>query len=180
MELLLVIALIGLVAVPLSAAIGVGVATTNGTSNRLDSSHDAQLVNIYLPADIQSAGSATGNDPDVVVGGGDTSCSGVANVVRFRWTTTEDLNTAHTYVAAYSVGQSGGEWQLTRSYCVDSTQALRTVVARNLNGANAVSVSPNPPTGQEISVSITEATVPRGDPTPYTYTITGTRRTPSP
>jgi prepilin-type N-terminal cleavage/methylation domain-containing protein len=174
MELLLVIAILGFIVVPLAAAITVGLRTTDSTSNRLASSHDAQLVSIYLPADIQSAGSQT---DDVLTDPANTDCSGVSNVLRLRWTTNEDLATPHTYIAAYTVAQSGSEWQLKRWYCVDSTQATATVVAHNLNGASAIDVSPQPPVAPAISVTITEAKAVR-DASNYQYTISGTRRTP--
>ena len=134
-ELLLVVAILGIVVVPLGAAIMIGLRTTDATQNRVKSSHDAELVSIYLPADIQSVGNK--QDDVVVAPTANTDCSGVQNLVRLRWTSTEALGDPHTYVAAYAIGQSAGEWQLTRYYCVDSTQATSTVVARNLDGAGA-------------------------------------------
>jgi hypothetical protein len=171
MELMLVIALIGVIAAPLAAAIMVGEATTSATANRLESSHDAQLVSIYLPADIQSTGAAVG---DVDTSLANTDCSGKPNLLRLRWTTTEALLTPVTYSAAYAVTQAGTEWRLTRYYCgPNGTTAI--VVARNLSGAT----QPTPtvsPDGKTVSMTLTEAGVAR-DPAHYTYTISGKRRT---
>ena len=113
-ELLVVCALLGIVTVAITGAIIVGLQTTGAVDNRLVNSHDAQLVSVYLPSDLQSVGNNTG---DVVTASGNTDCSGVANVVRLRWTVNE-LGTGNvTYVAAYAVVQSGSEWQLTRYEC---------------------------------------------------------------
>jgi prepilin-type N-terminal cleavage/methylation domain-containing protein len=173
MELLLVIALLGLVAVPLAGAITVGERTTAATANRLESTHDAQLVSIYLPADIQSAGNAAG---DVVVTPGNSDCSGMPNLLRLRWTVTETLGVQSTYQVAYAVTQSGDEWRLTRFYCPASPGApTQVVVARNLSGAS----QPTPvvsPDGKTISVTLKESGAQR-DPTQWTYTISGRRRT---
>jgi prepilin-type N-terminal cleavage/methylation domain-containing protein len=172
-ELLLVVALIAVVAVPLGSAIMIGQRTTSATTNRLASSHDAQLVSIYLPADIQSAGNTSG---DVVVTPGNTDCSGVPNLIRLSWTVTETLNSPVTYQAAYAVTQVGSEWRLTRYYCTAGGGVISAVVvARNLSGAAqpAPTVSVD---GTRISVTLQEAGSDR-DPTQYQYTISGRRRT---
>jgi prepilin-type N-terminal cleavage/methylation domain-containing protein len=172
MELLLVIAILGLIAVPLSASLVVGLRTTDATANRLDTSHDAQLVSLYLPADIQSAGNAAGDIVASPTPG--SACSLVQNLLQLRWTATEAEGDPVTYTAAYAVAKSGDEWQLTRYFCSTKTgQIVTTVVAHKLGGASAGSVTVS---GTQISMTLTEATIP-ASPTPYSYTISGIRRT---
>jgi prepilin-type N-terminal cleavage/methylation domain-containing protein len=165
MELLLVIAMLGIIAVPLSASILVGLRTTDATINRLDSTHDAQLVSIYLPADLQSAG----KDANDVSTAANTDCSRMANLLTVKWS-----DPSHTYEAVYAL--TGGGKQLSRYYCVDGVQATATVVARNL----AVGTPPAAALaadGKSWTLTVTEATTSR-DTASYVYTITGIRRTP--
>jgi prepilin-type N-terminal cleavage/methylation domain-containing protein len=168
-ELLLVIALLGFIVAPISAAIVVGLRTTSATANRINSSHDAQLVSIYLPADIQSAttvdqtGTNTGCHPN--------------SVLYLKWTQLVDpsSNAVDTYEAAYAIAQNDGEWQMTRYYCVNSALVQQTVVAHNLRDGSAATVPL--PTGPTVSMTLTEATAAR-DTAAYQYTVQGTRRTP--
>jgi hypothetical protein len=144
------------------------VRTTDATINRLDSTHDAQLVSIYLPADLQSAGSGA-SDVDTA---SNTECSGVANLLTVRWSATEAAGVTNSYEAVYSV--TGGGRELTRTYCVNGAQATATVVARNLApGTPPVAASAD---GKTWTLTVTEANTAR-DTTSYVYTIQGIRRT---
>lgn len=168
MELLISIAIMGIIVGPIGGAIIIGLRTTDATSNRINSSRDAQLVAVYLPADVQST------SDDIVVGGGNTDCSGQPNVVRLRWKATEGLDGVEvTYTAAYAI-TAGGEsgWRLVRYYCVGGGGPQETVVARNLqDGAAGVAAQD----GATVSMTLREAPG-GGDPTVFTYTVSGTRR----
>jgi prepilin-type N-terminal cleavage/methylation domain-containing protein len=183
LELLLVIAILGIIVVPLGASILIGFRTTDATANRIESSHDAQMASIYFPADLQSAGNA--QDDVVVAPTPNSDCSGVQNLVVVHWMVQEQIvpdetggatdYITHNYQAAYAFTTSaGGRTALTRFYCKDGSEQTRTVVARNLDPASPGSATSE---GRSVTVTLNEAGVNR-DPNKYTYSITGTRRTP--
>jgi hypothetical protein len=167
---LITITILGVVIAPLAAALIVSLRTTDETSNRLASSNDAQLVAIWLPGDVQSAGNQSG---DVVAApASNTDCSGVANLLRLRWRETHGSTT--TYVAAYAVRPgTDSSWRLVRYACVNSNAATTHVVARNLASSSAGSVSVN---GTKVSVTLTTKSSPT-DTGGYAFTVSGNRRT---
>jgi prepilin-type N-terminal cleavage/methylation domain-containing protein len=195
-ELLLVAAILGVVIVGISAALMVGLKTFAGTDNKIISSTDAQLVSAYLPADLQSVGT----DPNSIVADpghtssaprgsfavtANTDCSGLPNVLKLSWRDNLEGNTK-TYVAAYTVVQaSDGDWQLVRYYCDPDAPTKHNVVARNLAGNGAtdeiVTVTDDgaPGTYPKVALQLRSKARAPGDPTNFTYTITGTRRTPN-
>src|SRR4051812_38065912 len=75
-ELLVVSALLGIVVVAISSALMVGLKTFAGTDNKVASSTDAQLVSVYLPADLQSVGSGASS---VIADPGHTSSGAGGN-----------------------------------------------------------------------------------------------------
>ena len=176
-ELVIAVALTGFIVAPLSAALVVSLRTSDETASRLAGSNDAQLLSIWLPADIQSVGTVSGspnpNDDDVVFAPTvNTECSGVSNVLRLRWR--EPLETTTTFVAAYAVSQaSNGTWRLIRSYCINGGTPSTHVVARNLSGSSAVTVTAS---GSRLSMCVEEAATPT-DPSNYVFTVSGHRRT---
>jgi prepilin-type N-terminal cleavage/methylation domain-containing protein len=187
-ELLVVAALLGIVVVAVSSALIVGLRTFAGTDNRIVSSTDAQLLSVYLPADLQSVGVAprsivadgahttttTGGNfaVDVIADCAPANTSTDTNVLRLSWS---DSGAATTYIAVYRVEKGAEDWRMVRYFC-DATTTKRNVVARNLAG--------NSITDERVSVSDPQVTLELrskargpGDPTNFTYTITGTRRT---
>ena len=171
-ELLMAIVLSGIILAPLAAGVLVGLRTTEETSNRLSGSNDAQLLAAWLTPDLQSTGNQAG---DVVVApAANTECSGVSNLLRLRWRETPGATTT-TYVAAYAiVAGADGRWFLTRFFCVNGGAATTHVVGRNLASSTAATVAT---AGQKVTMTVTEATKPT-NPTPYTFTVAGNRRTP--
>jgi prepilin-type N-terminal cleavage/methylation domain-containing protein len=168
-ELLMAIVIMGVVLGPLAAGLLVGLRTSDETANRLAGSNDAQLLSIWLPPDVQSTG---GGASDVSTSN-NTDCSGVTNVLRLRWTETTGSSSA-TYIAAYAVSQNGtGEWRLVRYACVNGGTPSTHVVARNLAGSSAATVSVN---GTKIAMTVTEAHT-AVNPTGYVFTVSGHRRT---
>jgi type II secretory pathway pseudopilin PulG len=175
-ELLLVVALLGAVVIPIAAAIIVGLKSTNATANRIESSHDAQMVALYLPADLQSVT----NDAAIVSTPSVTpACAGVpsANVLQLSWSQQVSPTASDEFRAQYVVAfnDSAQNWQLTRYYCARGLLQQSTVLARNLAGANAVVV--NSARLPQLTLSITSKTAPND--APYTFSVSGTRRTPS-
>jgi prepilin-type N-terminal cleavage/methylation domain-containing protein len=171
-EMMMAIAIMAVIIVPLTGALVVSLRTTDDTSNRLAASNDAQLFSLWLPGDLQS----TGNQSSDVVAAptANTECSGVTNLLRLKWRETLS-STTNTYVVAYAIQQVGtGSWRLQRYLCVNGGTATTHVVARDLSGSSAGSVSV---TGTKVAVTLTEATTGH-DPTPYTFTVSGNRRTP--
>lgn len=170
-ELLLVIVMLGIIIAPLTAGLMVGLRTTDETANRLAGSNDAQLLSLWLPPDIQSTGNVAG---DVVFSPtSNTECSGISNRLRLRWRETQG-STTNTFVTAYAIVSNGdGRWFLRRYLCVNGGAATFNVVARNLASSTATSVSTS---GTKLTMTVTAAGSPT-DPSNYTFTVSGNRRT---
>jgi prepilin-type N-terminal cleavage/methylation domain-containing protein len=183
-ELLVVVALLGLVAVAFATSIVVGLTSFFGTDNRVRSSTDAQLVSIYLPADLQSTGNTAGS---VIVYGahtqsspggpfvtqtGNTECSGVPNLLVLKWVDDLPGNSDPAYLVSYALSQVGSRWELKRYYCgyQQPTQAQRLV--GNLNG-NALDDARVTVDGPKVTVQLRERAGGKGDPLNYTYSISG-------
>src|SRR5688572_11903328 len=79
-ELVLAVAILGLVMAPLTAGIIIFLRSFDDTEDRMVASHDAQLVSVYLPGDVQSATSVDTS--------GIGACSGQPSVLRLGWTAT--------------------------------------------------------------------------------------------
>ena len=170
-ELMMAIAIIAIVIGPVTMGVIVGLRTSDETASRLAGSNDAQLLSVWLPGDIQSAGNQSGDV--VATPTANTECSGINNALRLKWREIQGSTT--TYVAAYAVSANGtGVWRLIRYYCVNGGTATQHVVARNLSSGTAASVTVS---GTKVSMTVTEKSTPT-DPTSYTFTVSGNRRTP--
>jgi hypothetical protein len=166
------IALTGLIIGPLSAGLILGLQTSADTATRISGSADAQALAIALPPDIESAGNLA--DDVVAMPTVDTECSGVANVLRLRWTAS-DAGAPTTYQAAYAIsGDAATGWRMTRWYCVGSDTPTSHTIAWNLASATAASVAVS---GATISLTVTEAKS-ASTPADYSFTVSGHRRTP--
>ncbi len=169
-ELLLAIVVMGMIMAPLTAGVIVGLRTTADANNRLAGSNDAQLLSIWLPPDVHSAGNQAG---DVVAAPtANTECSGVTNLLRLRWRETQSSTT--TFIAAYAVQSNSGTWRLVRYSCVHAGAATTHVIARNIAGSSAATVAV---TGTRVELTVQTAGT-ATDPSGYTFKISGNRRTP--
>ena len=170
-ELLMAIVISGFIIAPLTGGLIVGLRTTDETASRLTGSNDAQILSVWLPPDIQSVGNLVGDvvySPTV-----NTECTGISNRLRLKWRETQG-STTNNYVAAYAiVAASNNRWFLQRYLCVNGGAATTHVVSRNLASSTATSVTAS---GTKISMTVTEAATPT-DPTSYTFTVSGNRRT---
>jgi prepilin-type N-terminal cleavage/methylation domain-containing protein len=189
-ELMMVAALLGIVVVAITSALIVGMKTFAGTDNKVVSSTDAQFVSVYLPADLQSVGntpdsvtadpghttSAAGGNFAVAAIGGDACVpanSGTdTNVLKLAWS--EDGGASYT--AVYRVVNRSGEWQMLRYLCTNGTATATMRVARNLNG-NALDDERVVVADPQVTLKLLSKPRAPGDPTPFAYEITGTRRT---
>jgi prepilin-type N-terminal cleavage/methylation domain-containing protein len=166
-ELIVVIAIAGIVMGALSSAIVVGLRTTDDTTEKLSDSHDLQLLSVYFPADVQSSidGRTEGSSVATPTPTGCASEPAGSNLVRFQWT--EPAGT-QTFKVAYQVETpSAGETVLTRNSCIDNGTLRRIVVAHGLgSGAQAVTVS-----GRTVTLVLTLESG-------LTTRIVATRRTP--
>ncbi|MGH9247355.1 MAG: PulJ/GspJ family protein [Acidimicrobiales bacterium] len=143
----------------MAMALSVTFRSDRATSERLAESHDAQLVSIYLPSDIQSA------DPDGIsagqvqrLDGCDQELAGT-NVLALSRAPVEDL------IISYRVVE-GDELQLVRHECIGGA-VHPLVVAHHLGtqGAAASFVD------GLVTMTVTEISE-------FEYTITGHPRTP--
>ena len=160
-ELLIVVAMTGLLATAVAAAFVVGFRTTDEANVRLAGSQGAQLVTSYFPSDVRSATAG----PTVA-----STCAAGASGAHFTWRDIAD--TAVQYKSA--------------EYCLMGTTLLRefregSVTANTLQGvagilatevsAATVTCDPSPcGTPTTVTMSVTNAGFP--------FSVTGRRRTP--
>jgi prepilin-type N-terminal cleavage/methylation domain-containing protein len=152
-ELIIAIAITGVIVSAIAGALIVSLETTNVTQQRLAESHDVQITSAYLANDVQSAATVTPSS------GG--TCSGATTkLITFAYASGK---------AVYSCGTaSNGETQVTRTFGTDS------VVLAHFAGAARPTVicSPNAAcngTVDAVTMAFTEASG-------LNYTLLGSRR----
>jgi len=179
-ELLITMAIMGVVASALGGAVIVWLRNDAPTNARLRDSHDAQLLILHLPLDIVSAGDP--DDGDVVwrddaSDPANTACSGVRNLLWMTWGEKEHPgDTPTTYEVAYAVSQDGptAEWQLVRSECVTPPSGPAggpetLVVAHRLGPSCDPPACKAERAGRRITVSLTTESG-------YSFSVSGHRR----
>jgi prepilin-type N-terminal cleavage/methylation domain-containing protein len=134
-ELLVSVAILGLVTPVLMGSVVLGYRTTGATVDRLSDSRNRAIVPSLFVRDVQSA-TTVATAPGACEQAGDTL------VVRLRWTTTPATGSAVTRVAAWVTTTSGGVTRLERRSCDDSTGAMAAVssvtAAHGVTGAPSV------------------------------------------
>ena len=140
-EVMIGIALTGIVMVPLSLAMSLGYRTVFGAQESLSGSADAQLIAAIFPADVQSAG-ATGVNPTDPVN--ENTCAarvdeGETPLIMFVWD--EDLGVNNQSVARYVAKGVGAESQIIRRYCKGNEAAEDTIVARRFGSGELMEAS---------------------------------------
>lgn len=175
-ELLVAVVILGIVIGAVTAAIIVGLRTTDGTQQRLAESHNAQMASSFFVQDVESA--------DMVSVPG-TQCTGTGTtpVVSFSWSEHASATGAGVpKVASYVVEQDapgpGAEKRLVRRFCSGTPLADAgevtighfplSVVAPTVVCAPMPSCSGPVKT---VTMTVSEAST-------YEYSVTGTRRTP--
>ncbi len=177
-ELMVSVAILGIIIGAISAAIIVGLQTSDRTTNRLAESHDAQDVAAFFVTDMQSAVTVTYKAMDTVsmVPAG---CSPASSpLLVFSWT---DPSAGAEMVSYYSA-TSGSETQLVRQQCVAGSAS--TVVVAHLLGSSTPLVACVPtactvpglvsPAPRTVSLALSAV---GSDGTTYSYTLQGSRRT---
>jgi len=162
-ELLVTIAILGIIAVPLSAGLITYFQHTDETNQRLSLSHDSQIAAAYFAQDVAGLGMRDWTKPEFPLvqsvytnAGGPYPCgSGDQQVVRFlRDDPTNDKASAGVLSVAYWVRTVGGQKQLARVECFGSTVKSDVVVAHNLD----------PGIPQPVTLSCMPITAPCTDP----------------
>ncbi|MGH8985697.1 MAG: PulJ/GspJ family protein [Acidimicrobiia bacterium] len=175
-ELLLAIAILGIVIVPLTGGIIVGLRTMDQTSHRYAASNDAQVLSRYLPPDVQSAN--TGNTSSL------SACTGTSNR-KLQLTVNAQATTGTRIIMYWLRGPSGDRFELVRSVwengaaCTSGPATRTTVMARDIASASNVTATPlsgTPPAPPGFKVSVTEAPA-QNESTGYTFAVTGRKRT---
>jgi len=183
-ELLVSVVILGFIVAALSTALIAVIHNTNGTSQRLAESHDAQVAAAYFGNDVQSA-AVTGT---VVPGNPlyDPSCNdpvaGSVSVVEFRWWEYDASARASYNLAVYSTEPAAGvgtQPLLRRRFCQQpfgGALSLKSdaTMAHVLSASTAPSFcsSPSPCAGQPsnaVALTVTEASG-------YQFVVSGVRR----
>lgn len=164
-ELIVAVSILGVVMGAITAAIVVGLKTTDDTITRLSESHDTQISTAYFNGDAQSAESVelSVNDP----------CIGENVLALFSWTDPH-VTPAVAKTASYVITTPASGRELHRRYCEGSALKSDVVVAHNLHPTAAPSISCTPScldvAGRSVTMTVTDASS-------YAYTLTGLRRT---
>jgi hypothetical protein len=117
MELLVACVILGIIAVPITASVIVGLKTTDKAEATLEDGRATDLISMYLARDVQNTRTAT----PISLGAADCRGSGTANVV---------FNEADGSTVSYNVEQNDGKPGLMRRS--SATGCRRQVIAPNL------------------------------------------------
>ncbi len=135
------------------------------SATRLVESHDAQLISLWLTADVLSAGPATNIATTPTLSG----CGGLQtagnNVLKLSWS---DFDTAAAFEASYRLkpAPSGLGYQLIRYFC---SSGDRTVVARDVTPSGATATVAVDQVNLAVNVLV--------NATPYSFNVSASRRT---
>jgi prepilin-type N-terminal cleavage/methylation domain-containing protein len=153
-ELLIGIAIAGVLIGVIGSAMVVGLKTTDATTQRLSESHDAQVSSAYLANDVQSASA-------VNVSGSTASCaSAPTDLVTFTY--------KNGQTATYRCGTTSGQTQVTRTFG-GSTLVIAHFAG---NARPSVSCTPSPCSAtppDALSISFAESSG-------FAYSLLGARR----
>ncbi len=195
-ELIVAIAILGLIMLPLGNALISYLHNTDATIARLGQSHDAQISAAYFAQDVQSVGTHDTTtypyplkqsvETGVAYNGGLYPC-GVAGtpdaLVRFAWDDYTTPAAAATVVrAAYVVETVSGERQLHRIVCSGSSAPTADVIiAHKLasTGPTVTCSSTCSGTGSAVPQTVNlvlTLTDPKSTDANYVFTLTGQRR----
>ncbi|MCZ7525328.1 MAG: type II secretion system GspH family protein [Acidimicrobiia bacterium] len=155
-ELLVTIAILGLISGPLAASIIVGLRSTDTTRARLGEANDTELLGSYLVPDVQGARLA------------DTAADcGGATVLRL--TVSPDGEPDRTL--GYHVAAAGDGWELRRRRCEAGAAVDDRPIVHELAAAGdvTVAIAPDPAGWRTVTVTVDQ-------PETGTFELTGSRR----
>jgi prepilin-type N-terminal cleavage/methylation domain-containing protein len=160
-ELIIGVAIVGLLTTAMASALIVTLRTTGVTNKRMSESHDVQITSAYLANDVQSAASVTA--------GSGGNCSGAfTTLATFTYATSGNPN------AVYKCGTApNGETQVTRTFAGGTP----IVVAHFAGAARPTVTVTYDPAQPTVPVSVTMVFTKASDCTlDCTYTLFGSRR----
>jgi prepilin-type N-terminal cleavage/methylation domain-containing protein len=201
-ELVITVAIVGIVVAALTGVVMIYLKTTVSTQARLSQSHDVQFAAAYWQRDVASIGirSATYDNADAVhtfpllqsvakapntgVAPGCTIPAGITTFVTLGWSTYSSLHSsdppAMVTVSYGTKAAAGGKYVLYRVRCNGGTLASSISVADNLTGVPQVDCGGGGCNGAGSSVptvvTMTLTSVDGTSTTPYTAVLTGERR----
>ncbi len=155
-EMLMVVAVLGIIIVPLTNAMFVGFRTSDRTARVLVTSADRQMLTNYLPPDALSATAAT-VDPAAT---GCLTADGT-RVILLTWREWDGSPTE--YASDYRLVPTGTHTALVRNRCVLTSMAEQVVVAHDVTAASASIVNGT------VALTVTDSLSAQ-------YTVSGTRR----
>lgn len=202
-EVLVAIAILGVITVPLADVIIDAMTTTVTASDQFVLSHDAQISAAFFAQDVAAVGrrdysgtrTSTGTVPFVASiqedaaydAGGETCGTTVTEttrpaLIRFLsddWNTTVSPPVVSTDVVAYYLVPAGAVAELHRMKCVGGASApvSDVVVAHNVDPGTSVVTCSSPCGAAAVPWRVTLAfSVTKGSSGPYAITLTGQRR----
>lgn len=162
-ELLVSVVILGIISGAITGAIITGLNVTDGTSQRIKESTDAQLASAYFANDVQSSGT--------VVPAAHPACAppaGGTAIVSFSWE--DPSEPAVPRVATWFTSNVGEERHLSRRYC-EAASGYTVTVSRALAGSGPDLACPGDCAGspRRVALTVTETSG-------YTFRLAGTRR----
>lgn len=174
-ELIISVVIITLLIGSAAAAFGAGIGQVKENDTTLAESHDVQLVQTYLPTDIQSVqdSTAAGGNSDVVTtfdaAAGYCNNAGT-NLIKMKW-----FDGSTTYRVDYRIQQDGTTWSLVRYACNSaSAETKKLVVGHQLLAPTDAKWSSG---GATLCATRVEVTVLLASG--YSFKVAANRRTPT-
>jgi prepilin-type N-terminal cleavage/methylation domain-containing protein len=168
-ELLVVIALLGVISGVLAMAFVVSGRSASDTSQRLKESHDAQIASAYLATDVQSATSLTSSTCPTT-----SSLSGSVNLINFSYD-------GQNSIASWYYGSTGREQQVVRAFCAPGGGVVSDAPIVHFAGAAPAVTCIDPSScgagskPNKVKLSFTEHNT-VSNANDYTFAVSGTRR----
>lgn len=160
-ELLVAVAILGMVMSPIAASFVVGLRTSSAASQRMTDSRAAQITAAYFARDMQGATAVVSGDPK-----GCGVAAGNTAVVTLE----SDDNTDPPAVASYQVVPLDGTKVLVRTRC-DGTRATNTAVL-----AHGIGATPTLKCTPGCGLGVWSATLHVAQQSGYSYDVRGSRR----
>ena len=188
-ELIITVAIIGIIAASLSGVIISYLKTTTDTQSRLTESHDVQFVAAYWQRDVASigvrswdAGSKTfplQQSVDVTPACSLPTGTRIATLAWSKYTSTDSTATPTTVTVSYVAEADSGGYNLIRTRCTESTVDSSIEVMHSLNALPTVTcdiscTSASVPTVVSLEVSVLDPDGRGG--AALTATLSGERR----
>ena len=182
-ELLVAIAILGIIIPAIGGALISIIHNTNATSQRLAESHDAQITAAYFANDVQSVAAVTGTDTPGSASY-DTACdrAGDTSLIEFKWWQYDTTGSISSYnLVVYSTEPVAGSLPpaqlLRRRFCQGpngvAPSLVTDVVAGHLvSGVSSPTVCTHACSGQPASAVAMSVTETSG----YTFVVSGVGR----